>query len=532
MLAGVSCVSQGEDFDPVSGARPVAADVDLGIYMLDVGNGDATLVLGPPNQRGRRRSLLIDAGKLRPDGGRIVGALLEELDVGALDYVVATHFDADHVGGFVRVLGGHSVLWADDCEPGPHFPTEAIVDLGPSDRDTQTYAEYTRCVSATTGERGAPEHWIVADGAGLGRTMDLGGGYVATVVAGDGYVIDRVDRVRFVNSANERSIAIWVSGPQGFDFLVTGDLIGRRFGSENALVEPVLGEALAARGVDLEVLRIGHNGADNTSAFEFIDAVRPEVGLLSVSAQNDYGHPGCATVETLAQLERVVQTQAGNSTCGPMPNALVADGHVGVFVRGRRYALNSVGLRSPATGRTTERFRLECTLEGDCEAGGAVERATPQIGEIIFTEVMADPAARSDSTGEWLELFSVASRDLVLEGCWLRDDGRDRYPLRGAKLRPGEAWTLARSVAPGFTPDEVYGSALALANREDELILECEGRVIDRISWSDAPRGASFSLSGDSYSATANDRSSAWCEAVLTFAGDRGTPGEVNPSCR
>lgn len=208
-----------------------------------------------------------------------------------------------------------------------------------------SYVEYNRCVARTTGGPGEHEHWQVWDGQNLGRRMDLGGVYEATVVDGDGWVIDRSTRVRYVNTANERSIAVWVSGPGGFDFLVTEELIGRRFGSENALFEPELGAALAARGVDLEVLRVGHNGADNTSSSDFIEALRPEAGLLSVSAQNEYGHPGCNTVDTLNQLD--AQTQAGNSPCGAIEDALVADGHLAVWVQGSQYQVQSTGNNLP-----------------------------------------------------------------------------------------------------------------------------------------------------------------------------------------
>lgn len=511
----------------------IRSDVELGIYMADVGNGDATVVLGPPQRDGTRRSLLVDAGKLRADGGHIVSDLLDDLGVGRLDYVVATHYDSDHVGGFVTVLGSSSVLWEDEgCAPGPHFPTGTLVDLGPTDRDTQTYREYESCVAQTTGNDG-PEHWIVSDGEGLGRSFDLGGDWTATLVAGDGWVIDGAERTPYVNTANERSIAVLVSGPEGFDFLVTGDLIGKSHGSENAPVEPALARALAARGVDLEVLRLGHNGADNATARETIAALRPETALISVSAQNDYGHPGCETQAALAGMT-IAQTQAGASPCGPTLDAWVADGTVAVWVTGARYEVRSVGAVSPATGRPTQAFVLDCTVDAGCGDAAsdpdAVPDFTPVEGEVVITEIMANPDAVSDADGEWVELFSVANADVRLDGCVLRDEGSDRYTFDDVTLVPGQVFTVARSDSPGFTPDLV-ASGLVLANGTDELLLECRGQIIDLVRWTSSVAGRSRSLSGDAYSAEANDASAAWCVGIETYGADYGTPGFVNPPC-
>ena len=126
-------------------AAPMAAidaeDVELEIWTIDVGQGDATLIVGP-KVNGERISMLVDAG--RGSSTRAIEPALENAGVGVLDIVVATHYDDDHIGGFTTRQGaGGSVLWTAEygdeellsCTTREFFPTVAIIDPGPGDRD-------------------------------------------------------------------------------------------------------------------------------------------------------------------------------------------------------------------------------------------------------------------------------------------------------------------------------------------------------------------------------------------------------------
>ena len=99
---------------------------DLDIINIRVGQGDATLILGPESN-GERVSVLVDAGGIPVmgrDGGSIVGAVLAKNGVTQLDHFVATHYDADHIGGVVtgqqNIHGRSFVLGLDQHvgEPG------------------------------------------------------------------------------------------------------------------------------------------------------------------------------------------------------------------------------------------------------------------------------------------------------------------------------------------------------------------------------------------------------------------------------
>ncbi len=338
------------------------------IFVVDIGQGDATVVIGP-EEDGRRRTLVVDGGDRHPDGGRILRNLLLEQGVDAVDWVVLSHFDGDHVGGFVTISSSTSLLWEDEsCTPSPWFPIRGIFDQGIDTNTTQSSEQWTRCTTELSAQLSVPRH-AVAGGEELGTTLDLGGGVRAMVVAGDGYVIDDPQRVASVNTPNERSVALLISDEQGFDFLVTGDLTGPASGAENAAVELALADALVARGVDVEVLRVGHHGAANATHPDFVADLQPEVALISVGDDQatNYHHPRCATYDSLDQapVELVMQTERGYPDCASLPlEPVVMDGTIALEVTGDTYVISGYGDHSPAHGGETLSFDRTCDLQG------------------------------------------------------------------------------------------------------------------------------------------------------------------------
>jgi beta-lactamase superfamily II metal-dependent hydrolase len=71
---------------------------NLEIHHIDVGQADSTLIIGPSGT-----TMLIDAGNsgyFSLDDGKIVFEYLESINIFHLDYIIVTHGDGDHVGGF------------------------------------------------------------------------------------------------------------------------------------------------------------------------------------------------------------------------------------------------------------------------------------------------------------------------------------------------------------------------------------------------------------------------------------------------
>lgn len=75
----------------------------LEIHHLDVGQGDATLFVTRDKDDAISRTVLIDGGRYNSNGQAILD-YLKEKHINKLDFVIASHYDADHTGGLIRVL--------------------------------------------------------------------------------------------------------------------------------------------------------------------------------------------------------------------------------------------------------------------------------------------------------------------------------------------------------------------------------------------------------------------------------------------
>jgi hypothetical protein len=183
-----------------------------------------------------------------------------------------------------------------------------------------------------------------------------------------------------------------------------------------------------------------------------------------------------------------------------------------------------------------------CTMA--CVLG--LDLPKPKSGEVIFTELMVNPAALQDPGGEWIELMNTTSDVLSLSGCVLRDSGTDSWMLGlgdlVALIEPESfAMLLYLGEASGLPPTATPGSGvfpyqnILLNNTADTVVLECDGVEIDRVAWDSAwpiVEGASMALDPVGHDATSNDDPTLWCPGTIPFEdGDLGSPMALNATC-
>ena len=226
----------------------------LTVAALDVGQGDALYIEGPTGIR-----VLLDAG---PGNGSVERALPRVMPQFArsFDAVVATHPDADHVGGFIDVLARYQV--------------GAFVEPGIPD-DTQTFTTIAQEVKVAHIPR-----YI----ARRGMVLDLGGGAELTVLYPD------VDVSQYQKKTNEGCIVARVV-----------------YGATSALLTcdaPVSVEehllALDASGLRSTLLKVAHHGSKYSTSAVFVADVAPKEAVISVGANNRYGHPSPEVLAVLA----------------------------------------------------------------------------------------------------------------------------------------------------------------------------------------------------------------------------------------
>ena len=237
----------------VTDTAALPADGTLEAHFIDVDNADAAFLTC------NGKTLLIDAGE--KSAGETVVKYLRDHGVQKLDYVIATHADADHIGGMRTVI--------------EEFPVGkflmAYMPKG-AEPTTSTYLNLLLTLE---------EQNISIVDVKPGTAYALGEAKITIL----GPVKDSEDK-------NEQSVVCRVThGTQRL--LFTGDA-GRE--AEKAMLNA---------GVDLsaDLLKVGHHGSDTSSTAAFLKAVGAKIAVISCGANNDYGHPHKEVVQRIKKLD-------------------------------------------------------------------------------------------------------------------------------------------------------------------------------------------------------------------------------------
>lgn len=229
------------------GELPTERNDQICVTVLDVGQGLSLLV------KVNDHYMIYDGGG-RSTSSYVV-SYLRKHDVTDFDYLFASHYDEDHIAGLVGVLNTTNV----ETAVTPDYET-----------DTKIY----RSFKSTLESNGVTEvHPTV------GETFDLDDATIH-VLGPDSY--DNDDK-------NDNSIVVRITYGD-FSCIITGDA-GED--EEDAVIH-------SGYTIDSDVYVVGHHGSSSSSSEEFIQAMSPEYAIISVGADNKYGHP---TAKILNALE-------------------------------------------------------------------------------------------------------------------------------------------------------------------------------------------------------------------------------------
>jgi competence protein ComEC len=255
-------------FHPFSAGR---AEGRLRIDFLDVGQGDAALLTMPDGT-----TLLVDGGgrpgferrrggdaeasgetferDARSVGEAVVSEYLWWRGLARVDYLLATHADADHIDGLNDIAR--------------NFRVGAALAA----RTPATDPEFARLAETLRGA-GVPLYVV-----GRGDRLRFGSVEVdvlwpplAAAAPGDG-----------ATSGNNDSAVLRVRAGRR-TFLLTGDI---EAGAEAALVA-----ATAPGGLAADAVKVAHHGSRSSSTEVFVSAARPKFAVVSVARDSPYGHP-------------------------------------------------------------------------------------------------------------------------------------------------------------------------------------------------------------------------------------------------
>ena len=232
--------------NPSSAAAAVdTVDAPLEVHFIDVGQALSVLV------ECDGQFMLYDGGNV--DDGSLVVSYLQKQGVEQLQYVFCSHAHEDHVGGLAAVMAkfpaGHAY------SPVTEGSTKCFND----------FVKYTQ------------QQGLQLEVPSVGTVWPLGS---ATVTM--------LGPVAQYDDTNDTSIVLRIDYG-ATSFLLTGDM---ESDAERDLVN-------SGANLKVDVLQVGHHGSSTSTSYVFLNAVLPEMGIISCGVNNKYGHPHEETLSIL-----------------------------------------------------------------------------------------------------------------------------------------------------------------------------------------------------------------------------------------
>lgn len=369
---------------------PVTAGHEMQVHFIDVGQGDSILIESPSG-----KTMLIDGG-VKGAGQQIV-SYLKELGINKLDIVVATHPDADHIGGLIPVLDNMTI--------------EQFYDSGKV-HTSQTFEEMLTRID----EKNIPYH---------------------VPKIGDDIEFDKDVNVKVLNANdqatdnNDASIVLKMTYGN-VSFLLTGD------------AGVALEKEMLQYDVKATVLKAGHHGSNTSSSEEFIQAVKPEVTILSYGEDNKYGHPHAEIVDRLQAIGSKIYATADLGT-------------ITVSTDGVNYTVNGKETSSVKTGNILSKEEPTTAIE--------------IVSKDLVTEIVGikNSGQHAVSLKDW-QLISIEGHQVYNFPNLSLQPGKTIYITSGTNAREGQNYLK-------WTTKQIWlnaGDAAQLRNEKGELVSELE----------------------------------------------------------
>lgn len=223
------------------------ADNFLKIYFFDVGQADSILITH------NNENILIDAGT--NEMGTTVVKKLQDLGITKLNYIIGTHPHEDHIGGLDDVI--------------QNFEIEHIY-MPKVQTNTKTFEEVLDAVIDKGMKIETPN---VGDGFAIGEVN------CEIMQCGTGTKEEQ-------ENLNLSSIVLRATYKEQ-SYLFMGD-------SEKENEQ-------ARKWEKTNVLKVGHHGSSTSTSEEFLKQVSPQIAIISVGKDNNYGHPSDEIIKRLEQ---------------------------------------------------------------------------------------------------------------------------------------------------------------------------------------------------------------------------------------
>ena len=423
---------------PTSTPTPNSSIGGFSIYFIDVGQGDATLVVSNDGH-----SLLVDGGRSKTR----IRDRLSALGIQDIDAIAATHPDADHIAGLTEVLAMYKV---------------ENVYLNGGQSSTATHADFLDAVE----QEGA-----IVSTLQMNDTFNLGG-----------MVIKVLHPYQLTGDSNVDSLVLQL-GCGDVQVLLTGD--AEIESEQSMLSENVL--------QDIDLLKVGHHGSRSSTSQAFLDVIQPEVGVISAGFDSQYGHPHVEVVNRLnlegVQIFETDTTEAYDDTLKMTSDCQTYEIGGQVFVPDSSGASPVGGNVSPTATPTALPTPVPTPIATPTPVPtptiAATSTGTPNLSiECIFF----DGVVSGTESDEYVRIVNAGETSVDLSNWSLKDvaDGSPTFTFPGYTIVPNETIRVytneVHSESGGFSFGR--GSSIWANSAPDTAALfNAQGQEVSRKSY-------------------------------------------------
>ena len=237
-------------------------DKNLKIYFVDVGQGDCTLI-----QTHEKKNILIDGGGSEfgsfDVGESILLPYLLNRGINKIDYMMISHFDSDHIGGLFYIM--------------KNLKVDNII-ISRQGKNSENFKKFIQIMSKKQ------INLIIVKRGDYVKIDDTS--YFEILFPEEKQISDNV-----LN--NNSIVAKFVSS--NVTMLFTGDI--------EEIAEKRLCELYRnTNKLQADIIKVAHHGSKTSSTLSFLELVNPQIALIGVGADNNFGHPNEGVLERIKKL--------------------------------------------------------------------------------------------------------------------------------------------------------------------------------------------------------------------------------------
>ena len=238
--------SKGDSTNLVSDDSDGEGD-PIKVYFIDVGQADCTVIVS------KKGNMIIDAGSNSAQND--MKSYIDKIGIEEFDYAIFTHPHEDHIGGAEVILDNYKI-------------NNVIIP----DYEAKTKVYMTMLDSI---ENCGANVEIIEEGENFEFSI---GELKAQILA----------PIKFDDNPNNASIVTRIDYGET-SLMVTGDAEGEKKDDPEKLMLQKYKNNLSI--LDCDIYKMGHHGSKTSSSQEFLDALSPQIAIISCGVDNDYGHP-------------------------------------------------------------------------------------------------------------------------------------------------------------------------------------------------------------------------------------------------